>query len=235
MRDRRKLSIAMTVFVLTAAAMGFVLNSCSDQTVTVGNNPPALAVSEDRLGFSSPTTDRHIIIWNAGQGTLNWEAFHGSTWLTLTPPRGTSTGTTDANEMIATVDWEGFAPGESRNTSVKVTSNGGNRTITIWATMADGPCSFTFVQPITQTLWTVGELVKIEWTSANTGGFVRLDLYKGGEYLCNITEWTGDVGLFQWVVDDCGKGDGTDYRIHIRDVGNTACWRTTGDFQIVNP
>lgn len=233
MRDQKKVSIVITICILTTAVLGAVLSSCSDDDPTVvETNPPALVISEDRLSYASPTSDRDVTIWNGGQGTLEWEAVNSRPWLSISPDKGVSTGTTDPSWMVVVVDWDQFEPGETKSTSIEILSNGGQRAVTVWASEPAGPCSITITSPITHQLLTVGETHEIQWTSENTGGYVRLALFKAGEYMCDITEWAADNGRFRWEVDDCGGGDGTDYRIRITDLGNYDCRHTTADFDI---
>ena len=85
---------------------------------------PELAIDPEPLNFNfRPDTKPQIIsIWNEGEENLEWEVNADRDWITLTPSRGTETGT-----VIVSVNSADLRPG-SYTGSITVTSNGGTET-----------------------------------------------------------------------------------------------------------
>jgi len=74
---------------------------------TIGWSPSSLAFQATQGGLNP--LSKTLSIWNAGTGTLNWNATESANWLTLSPTSGASTGQTGL--ISAFVDITGLPAG----------------------------------------------------------------------------------------------------------------------------
>ncbi|UCH84422.1 MAG: hypothetical protein JSW50_01660 [Candidatus Latescibacterota bacterium] len=234
MFEQKNAFSAAALWMVAVTLLAFVWTGCSDDDPSEPNNPATLVVSEDIVALTSPNTSENLSIWNGGQGTLEWNAVSNQTWCDIAPTSGTSKGADDNTTMTVTVDFSGFEAGDTELAEVNVTSNGGNRTIRVTATLPQGPCVIDATHPITDDVWSEGIPQVIRWTSENTGGSVRIELYKDGQHQCQITPSTDDIGVYEWEVDDCGGGTASDYQVRIFESGYAGCWAGTGQFTITS-
>jgi hypothetical protein len=234
MRDRKHYAVALTLVVVAAALLSLTWFGCSEDSTTAPPNPPALVVSPSLLALTSPNVSTDFEIWNGGQGTLEWTAVSNQSWCVISSGSGTSTGSNDPTTITVTVDYSGFDPGDTKLAEIKITSNGGNGNVNVSTTLPSGPCSIRVTGPVTSEVWSEGLSGVIKWTSENTGGSVRIELYKAGVHQCQITPSTSDIGLYDWTVDACGGGSASDYRVRVYEAGYAECWASSGDFEITS-
>jgi len=92
--------------------------------IGISTDKPELAMDPDSLDFNfrPDTKPQTILIWNEGEENLEWEVNADRDWITLTPARGTETGT-----VIVSVNSADLRPG-SYTGNITVTSNGGTET-----------------------------------------------------------------------------------------------------------
>ncbi|MEJ2719733.1 MAG: Ser-Thr-rich GPI-anchored membrane family protein [bacterium] len=233
MGHSKSISFSVVICAATAALLVVMPLGCSDNS-TAPSNPPDLVVSEDVIVVSSPNASEDFTVWNGGHGTLEWEAVSTQNWCDIAPGIGVSTGPKDPTTITAKIDYSGFNLGETRLADINITSDGGDRTVNVRATLPAGPCDVRVTRPKFDDVWPAGISEVIRWTSQNTGGFVRIELYKGGVHQCQIAPMAQDMGLYEWVVDDCGAGPASDYRVQIYDVGNAACFAASDEFEITD-
>ena len=94
-------------------------------------------------------------------------------------------------------------------------------------------CEVVVNYPHSATTYYIGGQHTIDITPNTCGGLVRLELYKGSESLCTITEITGR--WYEWYgVSDCGGGPDTDYRIKATCLADPACYDFSDYFTISN-
>jgi len=91
---------------------------------------PSIFVSPTTLAFTGVTTQATFRIRNIGAGTLEWTLAPEADWITVEPVSGTDDAT-----VLVTADRCGLELGQSYNSTITITSNGGNRTVLI---IADG-------------------------------------------------------------------------------------------------
>ncbi|NUP98602.1 MAG: BACON domain-containing protein [Armatimonadetes bacterium] len=94
-----------------------------------GQGNPQLLLNPTGLDFGSAATQRTFAVANAGGGTLTWTATPSQPWITVSPPAASGGAT-----VTVTVDRSGLAPGTHVG-AVAVTSNGGNASVVIAATV----------------------------------------------------------------------------------------------------
>ena len=95
----------------------------------------------------------------------------------------------------------------------------------------DDDCEVVVNYPHSETTYYIGGQHTIDITPNTCSGPVRLDLYKGSDSLCTITEITGR--WYEWYgVTDCGGGPDTDYRIKATCLPDTSCYDFSDYFTI---
>ena len=82
-------------------------------------------------------------------------------------------------------------------------------------------CLMSVTSPVSGTTWTEGDSRTITWGTSMSGicgSYVSLELYKMSSRQCTITSSTSEDGSYTWTVDDCGGGEGSDYRIKLTSI-----------------
>ncbi len=92
-------------------------------------------------------------------------------------------------------------------------------------------CDLTVTSPASGSSWIAGQTWPISWNPAGTGN-VTLDLYRGTTYLCTIDAATPNDGSYQWVVDDCGGGVSSQYRVKVTRADDVTCYDYSDNFTI---
>jgi len=69
--------------------------------------------------------------------------------------------------------------------------------------------------------WIVGESREIRWDAIGGCDLVDLDLFQGDESVCSIATNVANSGRYQWVVSDCGRGPGCNFRVVVTCDGET--------------
>lgn len=167
------------VMVVALAVMG-----CPTDTGGGGSTTPSLSIVPTAFNFGSNRTQDSFAISNAGSGILAWSISGIASWITISPTAG-STPVTGPTIVNITVNRAGLAPGTYTD-EVRVSSNGGSRTISITMkvdsapvgpTLAVAPASLNFgTTTLTQNLevqnlgqgtvnWTLTE--NIPWLTAS--------------------------------------------------------------------
>ncbi len=82
----------------------------------------------------------------------------------------------------------------------------------------------------------IDERYTIEWSSIGQIDKVGISLYKGNEFIDNITTSSFNVGLYTWRIQSSdGYEVGNDYKIYIWDVNDLDVYDFSDEFTIVNP
>jgi Viral BACON domain len=112
----------------------------SGTTVSVANvTPPSIGLSVNSLSFAaapggSNPPSQSISVSNTGSGTLTWTASESASWLSLTPSRGTNSGT-----ITASVNSSGLAQGAYSTTIVVSAPSASNSPINVPVTLSVAP------------------------------------------------------------------------------------------------
>ena len=96
----------------------------SDMDFRITPQPVSIGRSPAELDFGSSEASMIFEVWNAGPGTLEYTVTDDANWVTVSPTSGTSTGSSDRQTHIVTVDRSGFAPGEERTATITISSAG---------------------------------------------------------------------------------------------------------------
>jgi hypothetical protein len=94
------------------------------------------------------------------------------------------------------------------------------------------PCGFNITNPDSASNWLTGESRSILWEPSGGSGTVKIELYKGGAYLCPIAASTANDGTYQWVVQDCSGGFSSEYTVKISDAVDPGCHAYSDKFTI---
>ena len=97
---------------------------------------PALSLSPTSLDLGTQSDGDSFVITNTGTGTLEWTTESDATWLTASPPSG-STGTAPSVVNVS-VDRAGLPPGSYAG-SVTVSSNAGEQILSVAMTVPEAP------------------------------------------------------------------------------------------------
>jgi hypothetical protein len=125
--------------------------------------------------------------------------------------------------------------------SIKITSkSNGSYTDTsdnTFAIIGPPPPAITVVSPNGGDTWSAGSTQKIQWSyTGNVGGFVKIELLKGGAVNRTITSFasvgSGGNGTYNWRISS-NQALGSDYRIRVTSRNNTDYTDTSdNDFSI---
>jgi DNA-binding beta-propeller fold protein YncE len=108
--------------------------SCGDDDPV---KPTVMSCSTSSLSFAYPKATETFEIWNSGSGTLDWTVTGDCSWLDVSPDSGSSTGEHDT--VTVTISWSGFSSGETKEDGIQISSNGGDDSVHVVATKAEGP------------------------------------------------------------------------------------------------
>lgn len=89
---------------------------------------PVLNVPFTSLDFGDDLVSLPLQINNVGFGVLEWSISENINWITINPTQGTSS--TQASQIIVSIDRIGLTPGEYSQT-FSIISNGGNKTVNV--------------------------------------------------------------------------------------------------------
>jgi C1A family cysteine protease len=95
------------------------------------------------------------------------------------------------------------------------------------------PCSIEVTSPTAAVEWVVGDTQTVTWNSGGVGANVRIDLFKGDVLICQFEPGTPNDGVYEWPVNDCGAGTGSDYQLRIADLDNPLCFEFSDYFTII--
>jgi hypothetical protein len=145
---------------------------------------------------------------------VDWTMSGATPWLSVSPPSGTSTGEWDT--VTVAVDWEKVSHGDTANLRLEA----GGRVIRIHVTALT--CSVRITRPDTSSVWTIGEIQRIEWVIENYDYSLAAEIYlfKGNQSVTsfNCYFWESTClcgGGMDWKVTTRGFPSGSDYRIKI--------------------
>ena len=96
-----------------------------DVAVYVSSTGPILHVTGAGLGFFPDTQNQEFTISNSGIGTLTWSIAVDEPWVSVSPMSGAGDWTT----VAVTVDVFSLPPGRRYDTTIHITSNGGDNTV----------------------------------------------------------------------------------------------------------
>jgi len=126
------------IFILLAATAGFTLFGCggnSSPDLFSGNGTPEIGISDNTLDFGSSGLWRSLTITNSGQGTLSWFVQESPTWIDPSLPNGSLTA--QASQTIVLQLNRGLLNAGQNTDSLWLTSNGGDRYVTLLAQQLD--------------------------------------------------------------------------------------------------
>ena len=86
------------------------------------------------------------------------------------------------------------------------------------------PASITVTSPNGGEDWQLDSTHNITWTSSNTSGDVKIELYDNGVFSNTISSSTTDDGSFSWFIDESVYSAGTQYTVKIEDVTDPATY-----------
>jgi len=204
-------------------AVGGLILSCSSST---SSKPCTLSVVAPNSGESWVRGESHAVTWtsaNAG-GNVRIELYkNGVFYLTL--------ASSTENDGAFETDFAGADAGTQYKVRVCSTSEGGccdesdnNFTLT-------SGCALTVTSPAAGSSWVAGETWTISWNPSGAGT-VKIELYQGATYLCDINASTANDGEYQWVVSDCGGGISSQYRVKVTDNAASTCYDFSDYFAI---
>lgn len=160
-------------------------------TYSSSSGSPSLAYSPSSYSFGTmqagQTASTSFSIWNSGIGTLNYSFAESTSWLSVSPMSGSSTGEHDT--ITVSIDTAGLSTGSY---SGPVTISGGSGgTFTASVNIGTAGASFSIIAiPDTQ-----------EYTYA-----------PGWNYVFNLeTQWCADHKTSLNIAAVCGEGDITSY------------------------
>ena len=88
-----------------------------------------------------------------------------------------------------------------------------------------GPsASITVTSPNGGEDWELDSTHNITWTSSNTSGDVKIELYDNGVFSNTISSSTSDDGSYSWFIDESVYSAGTQYTVKIEDVTDPATY-----------
>ncbi|UCH85632.1 MAG: BACON domain-containing protein [Candidatus Latescibacterota bacterium] len=173
---------------------------------------PSLFFTPTTLAFTGVTTQATVRIRNIGAGTLEWTLAPEAEWITVEPDMGTDDAT-----VLVTVDRCGLELGQTHQSAINITSNGGNGTVLIIAAgmprIATSTNYLEFVENETEVrTFTVAMLCSepVAWTATTASSWMTLNPETG--------TGTGDVTVtVEWPegVEETELWGA----IHIREVG----------------
>jgi len=102
---------------------------------------PQLSVAPPNLDFGRNGTEQTLEITNTGDGTLNWNIGATEGWLTCDPTSGSVT--TEAAQVVVTVDRTGLAEGDYNDT-IPITSNDGSVDVNVDMNVSGNPLEEDF-------------------------------------------------------------------------------------------
>ncbi|VVB61970.1 Metallo-peptidase family M12B Reprolysin-like protein [uncultured archaeon] len=82
--------------------------------------------------IADQTASATVVIWNTGAGTLTYSLSESSSWVSVTPTSGSSTGEPDT--ITINIDTTGLSPG-SYTCPISISSNGGSGTFYVYVTV----------------------------------------------------------------------------------------------------
>jgi hypothetical protein len=156
-------------------------NGAFNVTVNViSHTTPWLAVYPNQHFFgvipTNSTQTCDFQIWNSGTGTLHYTLSCPDGWVAFTPADGSSTG--EHQTVTVTVDTKEMTQGATYQSSISITSNGGNKLFYIW--------------------FIIGTLPNLQIKSVSGG------LYKVGAQIINTG--TADAIGVDWSIGISGNG-----------------------------
>lgn len=168
--------------------------------------PPELVVSTSSLDFGEALSSKTINISNIGSGTLTWNASSGQSWISITPSSGSIT--TEATTITVAVSREGLSAG-THSGSVDITSNGGDRSVTVQMTVLPPPklsvdvSSLDFGKDKTTLTFHISNIGKgsLNWEISVSKGWLTVNPQSG-----TITDESQEVTV---IVDRSGLSPGS--------------------------
>lgn len=178
-------------YVVSASKSGYKTNTISvvvtegktaSADVQIETLKPELTLSTQTIDFGSNQTTASLIISNgSGINSINWTAAKNVNWLSLSQTSGTVS--TASNTITLTIDRTGLSFG-NYSTNVTVTSNGGNKDVSVTMTVANPNAPQLTVNPIvldlgsslSQSTFSIRNsgTGKLSWTANTTTGWISL-------------------------------------------------------------
>jgi hypothetical protein len=178
-------------YVVSASKSGYKTNTISvvvtegktaSADVQIETLKPELTLSTQTIDFGSNQTTASLIITNgSGINSINWTAAKSVNWLTLSQTSGTVS--TASNTITLSVDRTGLSFG-NYSTIVTITSNGGNKDVSVTMTVANPNAPQLTVSPIvldlgsslSQATFSIRNsgTGKLNWTANTTTGWISL-------------------------------------------------------------
>ena len=139
-------------------------NGAFNVTVNViSHKTPWLAVYPNQHFFgiipTNTTQTTTFQIWNSGTGTLHYTLSCPDAWVAYTPAEGSSTG--EHQTITVTIDTNAMTQGVTYQSSITITSNGGNKLFYVWFIIG--------TVPNIQIKSVTGGLYRVTATITNTG------------------------------------------------------------------
>jgi len=165
----------------------------------------------------------HAITWTAGfGGTVKLDLYKGGVFRNTLAAKFTNTGSCMWN-VQATIP-------AGTDYRIKVTCNESPAN----SDMSDGdftiPPYVMVTAPLANKVWKKGATQSITWIT-NTGGNVKIDLYKGAALSTTLAASTPNTGSFSWAIP-AGQTMGADYRVKISLLPDETVFYMSGYFSI---
>ncbi len=215
-----------------------VSSNTGDETITLNVTRPADDAAVLSVGISTINAENltgvattSTVVRNSGSGTLTWNAFADSEWMSVSPVRGTTT--TEIDQLLITIDPSTLVPGTPYYGAVTVTSDSGSHSITVQATGID-TTTLAETSPLTVGLTsiTASDLViprvvvtsirntgagTITWTISSDSAWISVDPTSGSTssesdeltITLDPTTLTEDVPVFGTITISSSEGNRT--------------------------
>jgi hypothetical protein len=172
--------------------------------VTVNLSKPILSFSNSLWDFGNMTAGQTALttfeIWNSGGGTLNYSLSEyyfseSSSWLTVTPTSGDSTGEKD--NITVSIDTTGLSPG-SYSCNIIIISNAGSSTFTVYVNVVAPDIPVLSYSPLSYDFGNIiaGQTASMNLLVGNSGS---------GELECILSESCSWVTLESYSVISNGE------------------------------
>ncbi|NUM55105.1 MAG: exo-alpha-sialidase [Candidatus Hydrogenedentes bacterium] len=198
---------------------------------------PPKSDDDVNANIATDRNGRWVVVWQRA-GSANYELYksessdNGATWTTPTDAGLVA----DNNNSLH--DWgPSIATDEDGHWAV-LWHTEGNAQLDLWRSISGPPYpgTLTLTTPNGGEKWKLGKKGTIEWKSTgNTGGKVRLELFRFSSFVTTMKASTDNDGLFRWrVPENYSEGDGYIVRIYSKNNFNIRD-RSDKEFRLKSP
>jgi len=194
----------------------------TSKQVDITQQPCSINVSIPSTGTVWGEEENHTITWNSSGSCgsdMRIELYKGSSRLC-----DLSSSTANDGSYSWTVD--DCVGGSGDDYRIKIFSLSTSVfSFSGYFTIVARQCLMDITSPTSSANWTKGESQTITWASSMSGicgSTVSIELQNSSGKVCDISLNTTNDGSYIWVVDECGSGAASDYRIKITSLSTGA-------------